>query len=161
MQNAAVIGAGAAGLVCADRLAAAGVEVVVFEKSRGIGGRLATRRRGDFAFDHGAPYFDVSSASTRALVDRLRAEDAATEWGDDRWIGLPGMSGLLKPIARNLDVRPQKRVAELARETHGWRIAFEDGETTEEFDGVAVAIPAPQATTLVAPFGLDDPIDRA
>ncbi|HIP78813.1 MAG TPA: FAD-binding protein, partial [Kiloniellaceae bacterium] len=40
----AVIGAGLAGLLCARRLQDAGLHPVVFEKSRGLGGRLATRR---------------------------------------------------------------------------------------------------------------------
>ena len=40
----AVIGAGLAGAACARGLQAAGVQVTVFDKSRGVGGRLATRR---------------------------------------------------------------------------------------------------------------------
>ena len=44
MTDIAVIGAGIAGLVCAQQLSQAGYSVVVVEKSRGLGGRLATRR---------------------------------------------------------------------------------------------------------------------
>ena len=51
-----MIGAGLAGLAAARSLADAGVTVTVFEKSRGVGGRTATRREGLWAFDHGAQY---------------------------------------------------------------------------------------------------------
>ncbi|TGN44114.1 FAD-dependent oxidoreductase, partial [Paracoccus liaowanqingii] len=51
----AIIGAGLAGLTCAGRLAQAGLSVTLFDKGRGPGGRLATRRADDgLRFDHGA-----------------------------------------------------------------------------------------------------------
>ena len=50
-----IVGAGICGLAAAAELAAAGREVAVFDKSRGIGGRLATRRVDAMSFDHGAP----------------------------------------------------------------------------------------------------------
>ena len=58
----AVIGAGIAGLACARELARADAKVTVFEKSRGLGGRLGTRRQGNFAFDHGAQFGFKSGA---------------------------------------------------------------------------------------------------
>ena len=58
----AVIGAGVAGLTCARELARSGVDVGVFEKARGGGGRAATRRTGDYHFDHGAQYFTARDA---------------------------------------------------------------------------------------------------
>jgi predicted NAD/FAD-dependent oxidoreductase len=42
--HVAVIGAGIAGLACAREIARADARVTVFEKSRGLGGRLGTRR---------------------------------------------------------------------------------------------------------------------
>ncbi len=44
MFEIAVIGAGVAGLTCAQKLQQTGRRVVVFDKSQGLGGRLATRR---------------------------------------------------------------------------------------------------------------------
>jgi phytoene dehydrogenase-like protein len=42
--DAIVIGAGISGLAAATELAKAGCRTIVLEKSRGIGGRMATRR---------------------------------------------------------------------------------------------------------------------
>lgn len=71
-MRAAVIGAGLAGLAAARRLAEAGAAVTVFEKSRGLGGRLATRRVGDLVVNHGAPAIDAPvGTALRDLLEDL------------------------------------------------------------------------------------------
>ena len=57
--SVAVVGAGLAGVACARGLQAAGVEVTVFDKSRGVGGRLATRRTTVTLPGHAAPWWQV------------------------------------------------------------------------------------------------------
>ncbi|MFN9939342.1 MAG: FAD-dependent oxidoreductase, partial [bacterium] len=44
LYDVVVVGAGVAGLACAGALRESGASVVVLEKSRGVGGRCATRR---------------------------------------------------------------------------------------------------------------------
>jgi renalase len=61
-QHFAIIGAGMAGIACARTLVQAGHQVTVFEKSRGYGGRMATRSSPFGTFDHGAQYFTVRDA---------------------------------------------------------------------------------------------------
>ena len=69
-----IIGAGLSGLVAARTLVAAGHGVVVIEKSRGLGGRLAARRVGDTVVDHGTPIFEAPPGSALSdLVAQLRA----------------------------------------------------------------------------------------
>ena len=58
----AVIGAGMAGIGAARLLADAGFRVVVFDKSRGMGGRCATKRWEGHSVDHGAQYFTMRDA---------------------------------------------------------------------------------------------------
>lgn len=74
----AVVGAGLAGATCARALARAGCAVQVFDKSRGAGGRLATRRlewvdgqgrTRTARFDHGAPGFAAASTEFRKFLD--------------------------------------------------------------------------------------------
>ena len=71
-QPVAVIGAGLAGLSCAQALLQAGHTVHVFDKSRGPSGRMSTRRAedqsGPWQCDHGAQYFTARDAAFRSEV---------------------------------------------------------------------------------------------
>lgn len=85
-----IIGAGIAGLSCAEMLQAAGHAVRVFDKGRGAGGRMATRRvptpSGDVTFDHGAQYFTTRNPAFAAAVTDWQASGVVAPWpsaGDD------------------------------------------------------------------------------
>ena len=87
--SVAVIGAGIAGTACAASLQRAGLQVTLFDKSRGVGGRMATRRARWTAadgsarwaeFDHGAPHFSASQARFRAVMARAQAVGCAAAW---------------------------------------------------------------------------------
>jgi predicted NAD/FAD-dependent oxidoreductase len=143
-RRIAVIGAGLAGLTAARALADRGRAVTVFEKSCGLGGRLATRRtREGLDFDHGAPAVHGEDAAFRAFLTTAEAEGRAARW-DGAVVGLPGMSGLVGGLAVGLDVRFDVEVEAVLRDGAGWSVA---GET---FAHAIVAIPAPQAARLCA-----------
>lgn len=80
----AIIGSGLAGLTAARTLMQAGHEVTVFEKSRGVGGRMSTRQTEFGSFDHGAQYFTVRDDRFRTLMQWALAE--APDW---RGLGAP------------------------------------------------------------------------
>ena len=73
----AVVGAGLAGLAAARALVAADRAVDLFEKSRGTGGRVATRRALGTTFDHGAQYFTVRDSGFSAALARPWLHDDA------------------------------------------------------------------------------------
>ena len=119
-----IIGAGIAGLAAARTLTAHGRSVRVSEKSRGVGGRMASRRIGDRRFDHGAQFFTTRSASFSALVDEALAAGAVVEWtrgfgsipdGHPRFRGVDGMTSLCKWMATDagIDVSLGERVTDL------------------------------------------------
>ena len=163
----AVVGAGMAGLACANELARADARVTVFEHARGLGGRLATRRRGNLAFDHGAQYFTARGHGSLAYAKSAVRLGAAERWKprileDDRlwpepieewWVGKPGMSGLLRPLARNLDVRTGVGVHELLPSQRGWELLTDSGRSDQVYRALAIAIPAPQALQLLGRHG--------
>ena len=63
----AVVGAGVTGLTAARHLAPS-FDVVVVDKGRGVGGRLATRRIGDATFDHGAQFITTHTPDVAATA---------------------------------------------------------------------------------------------
>ncbi len=153
MARAAVIGAGLAGLTAARALADAGVAVTVFEKSRGLGGRLATRRTADgLDFDHGAPLVGPGAGDFAAFLLAAVAAGDAAPWGGGT-VGLPGMSGLVRGLAAGLDIRFGTEVATVAPEGARWRAMLPDGAQGADagvFEAVLVAAPAPQTVRLCA-----------
>jgi predicted NAD/FAD-dependent oxidoreductase len=164
-RSVAIIGAGLAGAVCARTLADAGHAVTVFEKSGGMGGRLSTRRSDSGSFDHGAQYLTARGAPMRELLDELTEKDAAAPWapaGKDRpgdWhVGLPGMSGFVKPLLDGIDVRLRARIDAITLDQSGRvRLADADG-LGYGFGRVVVTAPAPQAMALTASI---DPVFSA
>ena len=93
--DAIVIGAGLAGLTAARELASSGAAVVVLDKGRGVGGRLATRRHGGGVFDHGAQFITARSGRFREAVERWVAAGVAAEWCRGFADGLAGDGSLL------------------------------------------------------------------
>lgn len=150
----AIIGAGMAGLSCGTRLAESGHEVTVFDKGRGPGGRMATRRvehEGEtFRFDHGAQYFTAREMAFQTQVRAWEADGIVARWPDakeDAWVGTPGMNAPIRAMAEALDVRFGTRIDRLQRTRGGWFLEAE-GETSDVYQAVIVAVPAEQAAPL-------------
>ena len=167
-KSVAVIGAGLAGLVCARTLADHGVPVTVFEKSSGLGGRCATRREGPWQFDHGAQYFTVRDARLKPLVHAWNERGLIAPWNGtlvtyeagtqrpaaargQRWVGVPGMSAIGKHLGDGLDVTTETTVSQLQKEGSRWRLVADTGADLGVYDEVLVALPSPQAQSILAP----------
>lgn len=154
-MRVAVVGAGLAGLACAQALTAAGVGVALFDKGRGAGGRMSSRRvatpSGEAGFDHGAQYMTARDPGFRAQLEAWRVAGLAQPWpaaGEDAWVGAPTMNAPLKAMGAALAVRWNARVETLAREPQGWRLLGEDLDEGR-FDAVLLALPAEQAAVLL------------
>ena len=167
-RRVAVVGAGLAGLTCARTLADHNIAVTVFEKSRGFGGRCATRRDGPWRFDHGAQYFTVRDPRLLPYIHSWQHQGLITPWqgalgvreqgawqpaktGVRRWVAVPGMSALGAHLAADLDVQLSTTVAHIQREGRQWRLVSDIGGDLGVFDVVVTCIPAPQAMSLLSP----------
>jgi len=156
-----VIGVGMAGLACARALKGAGRRVLVLDKSRGIGGRVATRRvgldMGAARFDHGAQYITVRTPEFSRFLETL--PQAVGPWQDGtahpHFVGLPGMSGLPRAMAQGLEVRQGVEVTALDPVPGGWRVMA--GTDAFEAARLVLTVPAPQALRLLG----DHPLAEA
>lgn len=152
----AIVGAGIAGLSCAARLAAAGRRVVLFDKGRGLGGRMATRRMetplGPVAFDMGAQFFTARDPQFAAEVAEWARLGLAERWPaarEDAWIGVPAMNAVVKHLGTGHDIRLSSHVSGFVREPEGWRVLGK-GIAARHFSTVVLAVPAEQAAPLLS-----------
>ena len=152
----AIIGAGMAGLACASRLARAGLAPIIFDKGRGIGGRMATKRIEQMQFDHGAQYITAHDDRFAEALGDLQTKGAAAKWDDGsgrpRFVGVPGMSGLPRAMSEGFDIRQLAQVSAICRETTYWTVQV--GEEIHHVDQVVITVPAPQLAGLL---GQDHP----
>lgn len=164
-----IVGAGIAGLVAAGDLVAAGADVVLLDKGRSPGGRLATRRIGAATLDHGAQFFTVRTPAFQCRVDDWVERGLVAVWahgfgtsdGHPRYVATAGMNSLAKDLAIGLDVRCSNMVFGIhapnasgsLSPTTGWDVVVDDA-TVHHGDAVVVTTPLPQAFALLADSGL-------
>ena len=161
-QHVVVVGAGVAGLTAARYLSQS-FDVVVVDKGRKVGGRLATRRIGGATFDHGAQFITTHTPEFAQLVAGWERAGVARRWfkgrvgpdgvidadGHIRFRGVTAMRAIAEHLAEGLDVRVSTRVVAVEPSDAGWRIRLED-ETQLVADGVVLTAPVPQSLALLA-----------
>ncbi len=172
-KRVAVVGAGLAGAVVARRLADAGHEVQVFDKSRGAGGRLATRRaewtdRQDAPrttrLDHGAPGFAARDDRFRAFVAEAVGAGWLAPWrpvwapagaamaeGAELFVAVPEMPRLCRELLAGIDCGWNEPVEGLLRGGGHWRLRRRGVVRPDEYDIVVLALPPVQAAPLLIP----------
>ncbi len=135
-------------MAAAQRFLQSGFTVTIFEKSRGLGGRMSNRRMGDISFDHGAQYFTVNGPGFRTLVEQWQAQGCAERWFGEAYVGTPGMGGPAQFMAGRHHVVHGARITVIERSARGWSLHSENGplqcNDNGEFLAVVFAIPAPQ-----------------
>lgn len=169
----AVIGAGIGGLTAARTLIDHGLDVTVFDKSRGVGGRTATRRAElpgtgeSLSFDHGAQYFTARDSRFRRLVHSWIQDGLAEPWlgrivqisaqgvieeeksRTPRYVGVPGMSALAKHLAKDLKLKLGERVVDVSHTGPQWSVSTTDGQQHDGFDLVICNCPPQQTLDLI------------
>lgn len=164
-RRVAVIGAGIAGLTAGRDLHEQGLAVQVFERARGVGGRMAHKRTEAHRFDHGAQYFTATGARFKRCVEAWTEAGLVAPWqarivarsADGtlspvsprvRYVGVPGMNAIAKHLARDLDVTTGCAIAAVHRDIDHWRLDSASGQSHGPFDALIVAMPPPQLTRL-------------
>ncbi len=170
LPSVAIIGAGLAGLIAARTLQDHGIDVHVVEKSRGVGGRLATREMEfDLGFDHGAQYFTARDPRFAKFVQSWIHDDLVKPWmgrivevapdgtvqsekrSVARYVGSPSMNHIARHLANDLRISRESEVRSIRRTDQSkWELLDSKGATLHTSDVVIVNCPAPQAHRLLA-----------
>lgn len=166
MTRIAIIGAGISGLVLARQLSAY-AEVIVFEKARGVGGRMSTRYADPFIFDHGAQYFTARTDAFQSFLKPYMDEGIVSEWrgkvinlevgkkeSNRDWfephlVASPNMNSLCKALEEGLTVHKSCEVTPLASHKDGlWELYDTDKKILRQFDWVISTAPPAQTLRL-------------
>lgn len=163
-----IIGAGLAGLSAANDLQQAGHSVLVVDKGRGLGGRLAGRRIGAATFDHGAQFFTARESRFKAAVEGWIKAGVAEEWyssypgqpnGHPRYRGVPTMTAVAKFLATDIHVIRTTRVDSISQHGDGWLAELDNGETINA-KAMLITSPVPQTIDLLATGKITVPTDK-
>jgi renalase len=167
MFEVAVIGAGIAGLTCARQLQAAGKTVVLVDKSRGLGGRLATRRLAGTHADHGVCYLQAKGDRFQGWIDELVSVGILRVWTNGihrlsadgilqppttsaAYYAAPlGATSIAKYLGRDLEIIGDKLITAISPIHNGWRLSTKDPEFSITAAQVIIATPPAQALNIV------------
>jgi predicted NAD/FAD-dependent oxidoreductase len=147
-KTIAIVGAGICGSTCARLLVRAGYSVKVFDKGRGPGGRLSSRRaESGHRFDHGASRLDV----TRHELHEFLAPAVAAgmlDRSEDRYTSATGMNALCKWLLDGVDTQCARKITRLEHDG-SWTAFDEAGQSHGPFDAMVLAIPPVNAAEIV------------
>jgi renalase len=152
-----VIGAGLCGLQIARSIHDSQLgPVTVAEKSRGVGGRIATRRTQACRFDHGAQFYSVKEPIA-VLHQQWTQQKLAEPWfdaGGTLRIKSPhGLTALAKNLASGLDVRLERKAVRLESRAGLWTGLMQDGSSLSAAT-VILTCPLPQSLELLQTSGI-------
>lgn len=167
MIKIAIIGSGLSGLTFAHLLQDY-ADITLFEKARGVGGRMSTRRAEPYFFDHGTQYFTARTKRFQDFIHTLIGKGIIERWNahyvkfrgnqiiekrnwldeEPRYVGVPGMSHIAKFLAQGLNIHCNKRITSLNRQGT-WQLIDEAGQQSQGFDWVICTAPSPQVVDLL------------
>ena len=143
-------------------------DITLFEKARGVGGRLSTRRADPYHFDHGVQYFTARTPAFQDFIQPLADQGIIARWNaryvkfqgdtiierknwadeEPRYVGVPGMNSLPKYLSHNLAIHLDTRIDSLTRQGK-WQLYDDKGQHYPDFDWVVTTIPSAQAAALL------------
>ena len=167
MTRIAIIGAGLSGLTAAQFLKDF-ADITIFDKSRGTGGRMATRRAAPYSFDHGTQFFTAKSEAFQSFINPLINAGVIVRWDarfaqieinkitsqsiwsgeHPHYVGTPSMNTIGKYLSRELNIKLNTRIAKI-KKTSEWQLWDDKNKSQGSYDWVITTTPASQALELV------------
>lgn len=167
MKRIAIIGAGVSGLSCASLLTNQDYQVTVYEKSRGSGGRLSSKKVNDSSWDMGAQFISANSAEFSETLKSWEEKGWITEWQEHPWVinkagmqpspdnktryvGLPRMTGLSRQLLSQVhEFMPTTRIVDAQFSDGQWQLRSENDTLFSGYDGLIISAPPEQTLALI------------
>lgn len=169
-----IIGSGLAGLSLAKEISPKH-NVALYDKARGAGGRLASRRYNingrDEYFDFGAQFFYAKTTRFKALLEAAKQKGAIARWDASfvemqastvlrhqdwdtdypHYVGSPTMNSFAKYMADDLHINLRCHIKAITKSsnTNTWQLWDESQNLIAEHQWLILACPAQQAVSLL------------
>jgi len=167
-KNIAVIGAGLAGITIALKINKK-FDVKVFEKSRGVGGRMSTRQETPYFFDHGAQFFKIKTSDFKNFLSELFSQQIIQPWSfrlayfdrqnlskiklikheDKFYVGVPNMDSIIKYLSKNCNVILNTKIERIIKENDKWNLYDQNKKLYGSYDWVVLSLPSQQSLKLI------------
>lgn len=165
MIKIAIIGAGLTSLTIANQLKDF-ANITIFEKSRGVGGRIATRYAEKFEFDHGIPFFEGQDSESIKLLENLKINNVIQEWqiryassninnkicnvndNSKCYVGIPKMNSIGKYLLKNINILTETKITKISNSS----VLDEQGNEYKGFDFIITATPPAQAVQILPEY---------
>jgi len=166
-HRVAIVGAGMAGLTCAQVLTDGGFEVVIFERNAEVGGRMRTWHVAGLHCDHGAQFFTARDENFAHVVKDWCEAGFAAQWRGrfvsfdaagvaqsvadlDRFVGTPRMDAVFSTMVTGKRIETGQTVCALAKVDGKWQLTTrKNGTYADDFDAVVLAVPPAEACELL------------
>ena len=156
MKKVSIIGTGLSAIFSAIHLRKnTDLEINLFDKARGLGGRLATRRAEDGKFDHGAQYFSIERISNLPEIQMLINEGVISNIEDkDIYFSPDGMTNIAKKLLMDFNIFKEHKLVSIDKENENYKLFFENGSTFNS-DYIIMSCPMPQSLEILNKSKID------
>ncbi len=156
MKKISIIGTGLSAIFSAIHLRKnTDLEINLFDKARGLGGRLATRRAEDGKFDHGAQYFSIERISNLPEIQMLINEGIISNIEDkDIYFSPDGMTNIAKKLLMDFNIFKEHKLVSIDKENENYKLFFENGSTFNS-DYIIMSCPMPQSLEILNKSKID------
>ena len=156
MKKIAIIGTGLSAIFSAIHLRKnTDLEINLFDKARGLGGRLATRRAEGGKFDHGAQYFNIERINNLPEIQMLINEGVINNIEDkDIYFSPDGMTNIAKKLLIDFNIFKEHKLVSIDKENENYKLFFENGSTFNS-DYIIMSCPMPQSLEILNKSKID------
>tara|TARA_B100000674_G_scaffold245108_1_gene201962 strand:- start:1841 stop:2806 length:966 start_codon:yes stop_codon:yes gene_type:complete len=155
-RTVSIIGTGLSSIFSCLRISEAlSVRIQVFDKARGLGGRLATRRADGGRFDHGAQYMKINEISNLKEIEKLINNNIITNNGEsERFFSPTGMTNIAKFLLKDFDIKKEHKLLSINKDKGHYILNFENNETIPT-DDIILTCPMPQTIEILSNSDID------
>lgn len=157
MGKILIVGAGISGILLAKEFVLAGLQVEIWEKSNGVGGRMATRRGDGTSWDHGAQFYTPDGLLLkyhRMWLDQNLVKPWPFPTEKPRYYSTLGMNALAKNLCTDLTIHKNRRLCKLVKNNSQW-YAEDEQQQSSYYNEVYLTCPLPQSLILLEKNSLE------